>query len=153
MGITNDLMPVWNPHEAELGGNSLESIQSSRVVLWKGHCSVHQMFQAQHVHQFHDEYPGIKILVHPECPQEVNDIADISGSTSKIIETVEKAPAGLIWGDQNRELHLVNRLKQEHPEQEIHFLSPLICMWPTMYRIRPSPFVLDPRELVARGQS
>ncbi len=134
MGITNDEMPIWNPHEDELGGNSREALERSRVVLWQGHCSVHQMFQAAHVHQFRASYPGIKILVHPECPQEVNDIADISGSTSKIIETVRAAPAGSRWAI-GTELHLVNRLKQEHPEQEIHFLSPLVCMCATMYRI------------------
>ncbi|HUP77095.1 MAG TPA: quinolinate synthase NadA [Pirellula sp.] len=133
MGITNAEMPVWNPHE-ELGGNTEQSIKDSRVILWKGHCSVHQMFQADHVASFRKNYPGIKILVHPECPQEVNDIADISGSTSKIIETVRKAPAGTKWAI-GTELHLVNRLKKEHPEQEIHFLSPLVCMCATMYRI------------------
>lgn len=133
MGITNDLMPVWNPHE-ELGGNSPEKIVDSKVILWKGHCSVHQMFQAEHVDSFRKRIPGIKILVHPECPQEVNDIADISGSTSKIIDTVKAAPAGTKWAI-GTELHLVNRLKKEHPEQEIHFLSPLVCMCATMYRI------------------
>ncbi|MCU0711803.1 MAG: quinolinate synthase NadA [Pirellula sp.] len=134
MGITNDQMPIWNPHEEVLGGNTKESIEQSRVVLWKGHCSVHQMFQAEHVHSFRKRIDGIKILVHPECPQEVNDIADISGSTSKIIETVRAAPAGTKWAI-GTELHLVNRLKKEHPEQEIHFLSPLVCMCATMYRI------------------
>jgi quinolinate synthase len=134
MGIGNNAMPVWNPHELELGGNTLQSIQDSRVILWKGHCSVHQMFQAEHVHSFRKNHPGIKILVHPECPQEVNDIADISGSTSKIIDTVRKAPVGTKWAI-GTELHLVNRLKKEHPEQEIHFLSPLVCMCATMYRI------------------
>jgi len=134
MGIGNNEMPVWNPHEPELGGNTLQSIQDSRVILWKGHCSVHQMFQAAHVHSFRKNHPGIKILVHPECPQEVNDIADISGSTSKIIDTVRKAPVGTKWAI-GTELHLVNRLKKEHPEQEIHFLSPLVCMCATMYRI------------------
>lgn len=134
MGIGNDSMPVWNPHEPEHGGNTLQSIQDSRVILWKGHCSVHQMFQAEHVHSFRKNHPGIKILVHPECPQEVNDIADISGSTSKIIDTVRKAPSGTKWAI-GTELHLVNRLKKEHPEQEIHFLSPLVCMCATMYRI------------------
>lgn len=134
MGITNREMPVWNPHEEELGGNTEQSIRDSRVILWKGHCSVHQMFQADHVHSFRKNHPGIKILVHPECPQEVNDIADISGSTSKIIDTVKKAPAGTKWAI-GTELHLVNRLKREHPEQEIHFLSPLVCMCATMYRI------------------
>lgn len=134
MGISNDLMPVWNPHEEELGGNTAAAIEASKVILWKGHCSVHQMFQAAHVHQFREKIPGVKILVHPECPQEVNDIADISGSTSKIIETVKSAPAGTKWAI-GTELHLVNRLKQQHPEQEIHFLSPLVCMCATMYRI------------------
>jgi quinolinate synthase len=134
MGITNEQMPVWNPHEEELGGNARQAIEDSKVILWKGHCSVHQMFQAVHVHQFRERFPGIKILVHPECPQEVNDIADISGSTSKIIETVKKAPAGTKWAI-GTELHLVNRLKKQHPEQEIHFLSPLVCMCATMYRI------------------
>jgi len=134
MGITNSQMPVWNPHEDELGGNTEQAIQDSRVILWMGHCSVHQMFQAEHVAAFRKNHPGIKILVHPECPQEVNDIADISGSTSKIIETVRSAPAGTKWAI-GTELHLVNRLKKEHPEQEIHFLSPLVCMCATMYRI------------------
>ena len=134
MGITNAEMPVWNPHDDELGGNTELAIKESRVVLWKGHCSVHQMFQADHVASFRKNHPGIKILVHPECPQEVNDIADISGSTSKIIETVRTAPAGTKWAI-GTELHLVNRLKKEHPEQEIYFLSPLVCMCATMYRI------------------
>ena len=89
------------------------------------------MFQADHVQSFRKNHPGIKILVHPECPQEVNDIADISGSTSKIIETVRAAPAGTKWAI-GTELHLVNRLKKEHPEQEIHLLSPLVCMCATM---------------------
>jgi quinolinate synthase len=134
MGITNEQMPVWDPYGDDLGGNSEKAYQDSRVILWKGHCSVHQMFRASHVEQFRQKIPGVKILVHPECMQEVNDIADISGSTSKIIDTVKKAPAGTKWAI-GTELHLVNRLKQEHPEQEIHFLSPVVCMCATMYRI------------------
>jgi quinolinate synthase len=134
MGITNDQMPVWDPYEPDLGGNAEEAILQSKVLLWKGHCSVHQMFRPEHVHQFRERFPGIKILVHPECPQEVNDLADISGSTGAIIRAVEEAPAGTKWAI-GTELHLVNRLKQEHPEQEIHFLSPVVCMCATMYRI------------------
>ncbi len=134
LGITNAEMPVWNPHADELGGNSEDAIRNSRVLLWQGHCSVHQMFTAAHVQQFRDKHPGIKILVHPECPQEVNDIADVSGSTSKIIDTVKQAAPGTKWAI-GTELHLVNRLKAQHPEQEIHFLSPIVCMCATMYRI------------------
>jgi quinolinate synthase len=133
MGISNEQMPVWNPYE-EMGGHTEEQLGASKVVLWQGHCSVHQTFQAAHVHQFRQQYPGIKILVHPECPQAVNDLADVSGSTGKIIRTVEAAEPGTKWAI-GTELHLVNRLKQEHPEQEIYFLSPVVCMCATMYRI------------------
>lgn len=134
MGITNDLMPVWDPYAPTLGGNTEQQLLDSRVILWQGHCSVHQMFRPEHVHGFRERVPGIKILVHPECPQEVNDLADISGSTGKIIETVQKAAPGTKWAI-GTELHLVNRLKKQHPEQEIHFLSPVLCMCATMYRI------------------
>ncbi|MDH3717321.1 MAG: quinolinate synthase NadA [Planctomycetota bacterium] len=134
MGIPLDQMPVWDPYADQFGGNTEDELQRSRVLLWQGHCSVHQMFTADHVHQFRAKYPGIKILVHPECPMEVVDLADISGSTGKILRTVEAAPAGTRWAI-GTELHMVNRLKSEHPEQEIHFLSPIVCMCATMYRI------------------
>ena len=134
MGITEEQMPVWNPYDDSFGGNAEQAIKDSRVILWQGHCSVHQMFRAEHVDQFRKQHPGIQILVHPECPREVNDLADISGSTGKIIESVKAAAPGTKWAI-GTELHLVNRLKQEHPEQEIHFLSPVICMCATMYRI------------------
>ncbi len=134
MGIDDTEMPVWDPYALELGGNTEADLTKSRVILWKGHCSVHQMFRAEHVHGFRKQYPGIQILVHPECPREVNDLADISGSTGKIIDTVRNSPPGTKWAI-GTELHLVNRLKAEHPEQEIHFLSPVVCMCATMYRI------------------
>jgi quinolinate synthase len=134
MGITLDQMPVWDPYADALGGNTEEQLEHSRVILWKGHCSVHQMFRPEHVRMFRERYPGIKILVHPECPREVFELADESGSTGKIIKTVEAAPPGTKWAI-GTELHLVNRLKEEHPEQEIHFLSPVVCMCATMYRI------------------
>lgn len=134
MGIANNQMPVWNPHDDDFGGNTEQALQDSKVILWQGHCSVHQMFRPEHVHQLRAKTPDIKILVHPECPREVNDIADLSGSTGYIIKQVEAAPAGSKWAI-GTELHLVNRLKAEHPEQEIQFLSPVICMCSTMYRI------------------
>ncbi len=134
MGITLKQMPVWDPYADSLGGSTEEQIAGSKVILWKGHCSVHQMFRPEHVKMFREKHPGIKILVHPECPREVFELADESGSTSKIIKTVEAAPAGSKWAI-GTELHLVNRIKQEHPEQEIHFLSPVVCMCATMYRI------------------
>ncbi len=134
MGIPLEQMPVWDPYAEEFGGSTPEALQRSKVILWKGHCSVHQMFRPEHVAMFREKHPGIKILVHPECPREVFEIADEFGSTGKIIRTVQAAPPGAKWAI-GTELHLVNRLKQEHPEQEIHFLSPVVCMCATMYRI------------------
>ena len=134
MGIGIDQIPVWDPYSLELGGNSETAVENAQVILWKGHCSVHQMFRPEHVAQFREQHPGIKILVHPECPREVNDLADVSGSTGKIIQTVRDSPPGTKWAI-GTELHLVNRLKADHPEQEIHFLSPVVCMCATMYRI------------------
>ncbi len=134
MGIPLDEMPLWDPHQESLGGNTPETIRHSRVVLWRGHCSVHQMFLPQHVAQFRQKYPDIKIMVHPECMMQVVDLADVVGSTGRIIRAVEEAPPGTRWAI-GTELHLVNRLKHEHPEQEIHFLSPVVCMCATMYRI------------------
>ena len=95
---------------------------------------MHEVFKAQHVEMISEKHPGIKILVHPECPREVFELADVSGSTGKIIKTIEAAPPGSKWAI-GTELHLVNRMKEEHPEQEIYFLSPVVCMCATMYRI------------------
>ncbi|NUQ65061.1 MAG: quinolinate synthase NadA [Pirellulales bacterium] len=134
MGIPLEQMPVWDPHRDDLGGNREEAIEQSRVILWRGHCSVHQMFRPEHVDQFRQRYPGIKILVHPECMMDVVARADVIGSTGKIIKAVEESPPGTRWAI-GTELHLVNRLKHQHPEQEIHFLSPVVCMCATMYRI------------------
>jgi quinolinate synthase len=134
MGVAANQMPVWDPYADELGGNSPEAIHDSKVLLWRGHCSVHQVFRAEHVLQFRKQHPGITILVHPECCQEVNDLADVSGSTEKIIQAVRRAAPGAKWAI-GTELHLVNRLKNEHPEQEIHFLAPVVCMCATMFRI------------------
>ncbi|MCH7752448.1 MAG: quinolinate synthase NadA [Planctomycetes bacterium] len=134
MGITEQQMPLWDPYADDLGGNDEEALQRSKVILWKGHCSVHMMFKPEHVAMLREKHPGIKILVHPECPREVFELADESGSTGKIIKTVEAAAPGTKWAI-GTELHLVNRLQQEHPEQEIYFLSPVVCMCATMYRI------------------
>ena len=131
---TEEQMPVWDPYADQLGGSTEQAILQSKVILWKGHCSVHQMFKPEHVALFRDKHPGIKIIVHPECPLDVFELADEYGSTGKIIKTVEAAPPGSKWAI-GTELHMVNRLKQEHPEQEIYFLSPVVCMCATMYRI------------------
>ena len=101
------------------------------------------MFRSEHVDQLRTRVPGIKILVHPECPMEVVDKSDVQGSTGKIIREVEAAPPGTKWAI-GTELHLVNRLKHEHPEQEIHFLSPGDLHVRDHVSHRPSPPLLEP---------
>ena len=134
MGIPLGEMCVWNPHDPTLGGNSREQLLESRVVLWQGHCSVHAMFKPEHVDAMRANLPGVKVLVHPECAMEVVDKADLAGSTSFIINQVRAAPPGTTWAI-GTELHLVKRLEHDHPEQTIRFLSPVVCMCATMYRI------------------
>jgi quinolinate synthase len=133
MGIALDEMPLWDPPEP-LGGNTPAEIRGSRVILWNGCCSVHQMFLPQHVAQVRAKHPGIKVIVHPECMMEVVDLADAAGSTGKIIHEIEAAPPGMCWAI-GTEPNLVNRLKREHPEQQILLLSPVECLCSTMFRI------------------
>ncbi|MFM8891803.1 MAG: quinolinate synthase NadA, partial [Planctomycetia bacterium] len=134
MGIPLEEMCVWNPHEPHLGGNDRARIDRSRVILWQGHCSVHAMFRPEHVDAMRAGLPGVKVLVHPECSMEVVDKSDLAGSTSYIIRQVEAASPGTVWAI-GTELHLVKRLERLHPEQTIRFLSPVVCMCATMYRI------------------
>ena len=134
MGLPLDEMCVWNPHAPTLGGNSREQLETSRVILWQGHCSVHAMFKPEHIDAMRENLPGVKVLVHPECAMEVVDKADLAGSTSYILRQVEEAAPGTTWAI-GTELHLVKRLEQNHPEQTIRFLSPVVCMCATMYRI------------------
>ena len=134
MGVGLDEMCVWNPHDPALGGNPAEQLEKSRVILWQGHCSVHAMFKPEHVDAMRANLPGVKVLVHPECSMEVVDKADLVGSTSYILKQVEQAPPGTTWAI-GTELHLVKRLEHNHPEQTVRFLSPVVCMCATMYRI------------------
>ncbi len=148
MGIPIEAMPVWDPR-LPLGGNTPEAFKGSRVLLWRGHCSVHQMFRPEHIAQFRQKHPGIQILVHPECTMKVVDAADLVGSTEFIIRTIENAPTGSTWAI-GTELHLVNRLAKEHPDKNVFFLSPMVCMCSTMYRI-DLPHLAWSLENIARG--
>ena len=134
-GIPLDKMVLWNPHE-ELGGNTEEDLLNAKLILWRGHCSVHGRFKPWHVEKIRKDIPGVKVLVHPECMKEVVDISDLDGSTSFIIKTVENSPAGSKWAI-GTEVNLVNRLQQRFPDKEIHLLAPDLCMCATMYRIAP----------------
>jgi quinolinate synthase len=135
MGIELDRMAVWDPAQ-ELGGNDEQALRRAQVILWKGYCSVHQRFQPEHVDGMRRRHPGIRVIVHPECRLEVVQKADLSGSTEKIIDVVEAAAPGTTWAI-GTEIHLVNRLAQEHPEQKILSLDPHVCVCTTMFRIGP----------------
>ena len=134
-GIPLEKMALWNPHE-ELGGNTPEQLREAKLILWRGHCSVHGRFKPWHVDKIRQEVPGVQVLVHPECMKDVVDMSDLDGSTSFIIKTVENAPSGSKWAI-GTEVNLVNRLAQRFPDKEIHLLAPDLCMCATMYRIAP----------------
>jgi len=122
MGIPLEEMLLWNPSQS-FGGHDAGTLQQARILLWRGWCSVHQRFLPEHVTAWRKREPGIRIIVHPECTMEVVDLADESGSTAHIIRRVEESPPGSKWAI-GTEFNLVNRLKNERPEQFIVSLSP-----------------------------
>ena len=124
---------VWDPRQPG-GGVAPEALAAARMILWKGHCSVHGRFSADVVDELRARKPGIKILVHPECTYDVVTRADLVGSTEFIIKTVDAAPPGSSWAI-GTELNLVQRLARAHPEQEIAFLDRNVCYCSTMNRI------------------
>jgi quinolinate synthase len=134
-GIPLDEMALWDPNK-ELGGNTPEQLRKARLILWKGHCSVHGRFRPWHVETIRKEVPGIKVLVHPECEREVVEQSDLNGSTEFIIKAIEEASAGSKWAV-GTEVNLVQRLAQRHPDKDIRLLAPDLCMCATMYRIAP----------------
>jgi len=146
-GIPLDKMALWNPFE-ELGGNTEEELHNAKLILWRGHCSVHGRFKPWHVDQVRKETPGIKVLVHPECMYEVVEKSDLNGSTSFIINTVTDAPGGSKWAV-GTELNLVLRLQKQFPDKEIRLLAPDLCMCATMYRIAPQNLAWALENLVA----
>lgn len=136
-GIAPEQMFVWNPKDPMASDTADEEIARAKIILWKGYCSTHMRFSLEQIEKARAEYPGIKVLVHPECRHEVVAAADFYGSTGYIIEQVEKAPAGSQWAI-GTEINLVKRLANEHPEQLIFCLDPVICPCSTMYRIHPA---------------
>ncbi len=146
-GIPLDQMALWDPSK-ELGGNTEEQLRDARLILWKGHCSVHGRFREWHVEQVRKEVPGIKVLVHPECTREVVEKSDLNGSTEFIIKTLEAAPVGSSWAV-GTEINLVNRLVKRFPDKHIRLLAPDLCMCATMYRIAPQNLAWALESLVA----
>lgn len=146
-GIPLDKMALWDPHK-DLGGNTEEQLREAKVILWKGHCSVHGRFKPWHVEQVRRDVPDIKVLVHPECAYEVVQASDFNGSTSYIIKTLTEAPAGSKWAV-GTEINLVNRLIKRFPDKHIQLLAPDLCMCATMYRIAPQNLAWALESLVA----
>jgi quinolinate synthase len=133
LGYGDADMRVWNPR-LELGGLAERDVKEATLLLWKGFCSVHQRFKPEHVAAFRAEHPGGIVVAHPECARETVVLADEVGSTDHIIRVVEAAPAGVALGVAT-EIHLVQRLANEHPDKTVVSLDPLICPCATMFRI------------------
>lgn len=133
LGLSHDDCALWNPWQKR-GGLSDEEIRRAKVILWRGHCSVHGRFTLANVNAMREKVAGVKILVHPECQNDVVSAADVVGSTEMIIKTVVDSPAGSKWAI-GTELNLVQRLARTNPDKEILFLDKAVCYCSTMNRI------------------
>ena len=136
LGIPLEEMVVWNPFKP-LGGNTPEQLINARMVLWQGHCSVHTRFTTQQIAAARERFPEVNVLVHPECPMETVQAADMNGSTEFIRKTINEAPAGSAWAV-GTEISLVNRLAIHNPDKTVFCLDPVSCPCSTMYRIHPA---------------
>jgi quinolinate synthase len=146
LGVPLEQMPMWNPRK-ELGGNDEQTLLDSRVILWHGFCSVHKRFNVGQIEKARADFPGVNVIVHPECPMEVVDAADGAGSTDFIKKAIAAAtePTTFAIGT---EINMVNRLAAENPQHTIFCLDPVICPCSTMYRIHPGYLAWVLEELV-----
>lgn len=148
LGIPLDQMAVWDPIDEEFEYE--DNLQEVKVILWKGHCSVHEKFNIKHIENLREKDPNINIIVHPECTFDVVQASDYAGSTNAIITTIENAPAGSKWAI-GTEMNLVNRIINEHPDKEIVSLNPFMCPCLTMNRI-DLPHLLWSLEKLEEGE-
>jgi quinolinate synthase len=148
LGVPLDRMAVWDP--MEVGGDlTAAQARDARLLLWKGHCSVHTRFTVAQIEAFRRTHPRGKVIAHPECTFDVVQAADVSGSTEKIIETVKASPAGSVWAVAT-EVHLVNRLAREvAPDRTVVTLDPFGCLCSTMFRVSPNHLLWVLEGLVA----
>jgi quinolinate synthase len=137
MGVPLDQMQVWDPHEP-FGGLDRDTIARSRMLLWKGHCSVHTRFTVRQIANVRKQFPTAKVIVHPECTLDVVQAADDSGSTEYILHTVRSSAPGSVWAV-GTEVHLVNRLAHEvAPDRTVLTLDQFGCLCSTMFRVSPN---------------
>jgi len=149
LGLSLEDCVVYNPYKPN-GGLTVEELRRARMILWRGHCSVHGRFTAAQVAAVRERVPGVRVLVHPECTYEVVSAADLVGSTEYIIRTIEAAPAGSAWAI-GTELNLVRRLAEAHPDKVITFLESTVCYCATMNRI-DLPHLVHSLESLVRGE-
>ncbi|MFF5171983.1 quinolinate synthase NadA [Micromonospora sp. NPDC000089] len=147
MGFSLDDCVLYDPHKPN-GGLTAQQLRDAKMILWRGHCSVHGRFTLESVNDVRERVPGVNVLVHPECRHEVVTAADQVGSTEYIIKTIEAAPAGSAWAV-GTELNLVRRLALAHPDKQIMFLDKAVCYCSTMNRIDLPHLVWALEELVA----
>ena len=149
MGVPLDQMVVWDPHQP-FGGLTREQVEAARLILWKGHCSVHVRFSAQQIAQVRRDHPGVRVIVHPEVPFEVVQAADDNGSTEYILSQVRAGASGSVWAV-GTEVHLVHRLATEMEAQGVTVLSldQLGCLCSTMFRVSPNHLLWVLEGLVA----
>lgn len=133
LGLKEDDCVVWNPWKP-MGGLTEEEIRDAKMILWRGHCSVHGRFTRSAIDEYRERVPGINVIVHPECQHEVVSAADFVGSTEKIIQTIKSAAPGTQWAV-GTELNLVSRLAKENPDKNVFFLDRTVCYCSTMNRI------------------
>ena len=150
MGYGHEAMQVWDPHRPH-GGCTPADIERSTLLLWKGHCSVHQRFRTEHVDAARRDHPDVEVIVHPECAHEVVALADRVGSTERIQEWVAAAPPGAVIAV-GTEIHMVQRLARAHPDKTIFTLDPLVCPCATMFRI-DAPHLAWVLESLVRGET
>jgi quinolinate synthase len=149
MGVPLEQMPMWNPRK-DLGGNAEQALLDSRVILWHGFCSVHKRFNVGQIEKARAEFPGVQVIVHPECPMEVVDAADSAGSTDFIRKAIAAAAVPTTFAV-GTEINLVNRLAAVYPQHTIFCLDPVICPCSTMYRIHPG-YLAWVLEALVRGE-
>ncbi|MBA3014488.1 MAG: quinolinate synthase NadA [Proteobacteria bacterium] len=136
LGIPAEEIVLWR-REEPLGGNTAEALRKAKVILWDGYCTVHMQFSEAQIRTLRQEDPKVKVIVHPECRQEVVLAADQYGSTEMIIRAVADSPVGSSWAV-GTEVNLVKRLAQQYPDKKIRSVSPVECLCSTMYRIDPA---------------
>ena len=147
MGIPLDEMVVWDPNEI-FGGLQPEQVERAKMILWKGHCSVHTRFTVKQIENIRRQHPGVRVIVHPEVPWDVVQAADDSGSTEYIINTVSASPVGSVWAV-GTEVHLVNRLAQQMaPDRTVLSLDQFGCLCSTMFGVSPNHLLWILEELV-----